>query len=148
MQSITYNILLADDDEDDCLFFRDALDELYINSTLNVVSNGVELMTFLEKNIGNLPNVLFIDLNMPRKTGIDCLSEIKKHEKLTHLSIIMFSTAYDLEIVDFLYAKGAQHFIRKPAEFSNLKSVVSKALTMCKINNNLQPCKEKFVIVP
>jgi CheY-like chemotaxis protein len=148
MQSITYNILLADDDEDDCLFFRDALDELLINSTLSIVNNGADLMAFLEKNISNLPHILFVDLNMPRKTGFDCLTEIRKHEKWSNLSIIMYSTAYNLEDIEILYAKGANYFIRKPNGFSNLKSVVQKALTMCKINNNLQPSKEKFVIVP
>jgi CheY-like chemotaxis protein len=147
-QSINYNILLADDDEDDCLFFKDALEELVLTTSLNTVSNGVELMSFLENNLSNLPHVLFLDLNMPRKTGFDCLTEIRKHDKLTHLSVIVFSTSYNLDVVDLLYANGAHHYIRKPADFSNFKSVVQKALTMCKINNNLQPSKEKFVIVP
>jgi CheY-like chemotaxis protein len=148
MKTSNYNILLADNDEDDCFFFKDALNELLISATLNVVTNGVELMSFLEKNTDNLPHVLFIDLNMPRKTGFECLVEIKKHDKWANLLVIMYSTAYNLEDIDLLYAKGAHHFIHKPLGFSNLKSVVQKALTMCKINNNLQPSKEKFVIVP
>jgi CheY-like chemotaxis protein len=148
MPPINYNILLADDDEDDCLFFKDALEELVVTTSLNTVRNGVELMSFLENNISNLPHVLFLDLNMPRKTGFDCLTEIRKHDKLTNLAVIVFSTSYNLEVVDLLYANGAHHYIRKPADFSKFKSVVQKALMMCKINDNLQPSKEKFVIVP
>ncbi len=148
MQPTNYNILLADDDEDDCLFFKDALEELVLTTSLKTVCNGVELMSFLENNISNLPHVLFLDLNMPRKTGLECLTEIRKYHKLTDLPVIIFSTSYNLETVDLLYAHGAHHYIRKPADFSKFKSVVQKALMTCKINNNLQPSKEKFVIVP
>ena len=148
MQSKNYNILLADDDEDDRFFFKDALDELLVSTSLKTVSNGVELMNFLKNNTNNLPTILFLDLNMPRKTGLDCLLEIRKDDKLTDILIIVFSTSYNLKVVDLLYANGAYHYIRKPAGFSNLKSVIQKALLMCKINDNFQPSKEKFVIIP
>ena len=122
-QSNYYNILLADDDEDDCLFFKEALTDLFIPASVNMVSNGVELMRYLESNLNNLPNVLFMDLNMPRKTGYECLSEIKKHEKLMHLPVIIFSTSYNAEMADLLYEVGANYYVRKPADFKNYKAV-------------------------
>lgn len=61
------NILLADDDKDDCLFFKEALEELPLSSQLTVMHNGEQLMRFLEEKTSELPHVLFLDLNMPKK---------------------------------------------------------------------------------
>lgn len=143
-----YNILLADDDEDDCMFFKDVLDELSIEVILNVVVNGVALMHYLENNLLNLPNVLFLDLNIPRKSGIECLLEIKQHEKLKHLPVIIYSTSANPEIIDLLYTKGAQYYICKPAGFSDLKSVINKALQLSHPINTLPLTKEDFVLQP
>ena len=68
MKIENFKILLADDDEDDCMFFKSALDELSLTASLNTVANGVQLMNFLENNFINLPHVLFLDLNMPKKS--------------------------------------------------------------------------------
>jgi CheY-like chemotaxis protein len=148
METGNLNILLADDDADDCIFFKDALDELSITASFNTVNSGVELMDFLEKHTINLPDILFLDLNMPRKTGFDCLAEIKANEKLKQLPVIIYSTSYNLEVMDLLYKKGAHHYIRKPADFKNLKSVLHKALSLSGQTEFVRPSKEKFVIQP
>src|SRR4051812_38109776 len=110
-----YNLLLADDDEDDCAFFKEALDELSLPVSLVVVNDGVQLMDYLAANSSNnLPDMLFLDLNMPRKNGHECLKEIKEIEKLHTLPVIIFSTSLDIEIVDLMYKKGATYYIRKP----------------------------------
>ena len=148
MTKDNFKILLADDDLDDCLFFQDALDELTMPVSLNTVANGVELMTFLEHNSANLPHVLFLDLNMPRKTGFECLSEIRQHEKLKQLPVIIYSTSSNPEVMDLLYNNGAHHYIRKPADFAHLKSVISKAITLSRHDKKVQPPREEFVIHP
>ncbi|MEP6465191.1 MAG: response regulator [Parafilimonas sp.] len=148
METNNFNILLADDDEDDCMFFKEALDELCLPVALNTVGDGVELINLLESNSVHLPQVLFLDLNMPRKTGLECLSEIKQNEKLKKLPVIIYSTSSNPEVMDLLYRKGAQHYIRKPADFANLKSVINKAIALSGLNKMLQPAKEKFVIQP
>ena len=71
------NILLADDDQDDCLLFKEALDELAITVQLTAVQNGEELMQLLNK-AEILPDLMFLDLNMPRKNGMECLFAIKQ----------------------------------------------------------------------
>jgi CheY-like chemotaxis protein len=148
MKTDTLHILLADDDEDDCMFFKDVLSELPFPVLLNTVSNGVELMNFLENNSINLPNVLFLDLNMPLKAGLECLAEIRENKKLNELPVIIYSTSFNPEVMDLLYNKGAHYYIRKPADFANLKSVIKKAITLSAKNNVLRPAKEKFVIQP
>ncbi len=119
--STTLNLWLADDDADDCMFFKEALDELPLDSSLVTVNNGEELMRALATKSTTLPDVLFLDLNMPRKTGFECLSEIKRNEGLKSIPVIIYSTSLDLAVVNLLYEKGAHHYIRKPGEFSDLK---------------------------
>ncbi|WP_338840293.1 response regulator [Flavobacterium ginsenosidimutans] len=143
-----YNLLLADDDEDDCLFFKEALDEIAVSTNLSMVHDGVQLMDYLKTNISNFPDVLFLDLNMPRKNGLECLDEIKNDEKLTNLPIIIFSTSLDSEIVNNLYIKGASYYIRKPGDFSKLKTVIEKALNVASENNFKQPERAKFILQP
>lgn len=143
-----YNLLLADDDEDDCAFFKEALDELSLPASLVVVNDGVQLMDYLTANSSNLPDMLFLDLNMPRKNGHECLKEIKEIEKLHSLPIIIFSTSLDIEIVDLMYKKGATYYIRKPGEFSKLKKVIGNALNVASENKLKQPVREHFVLQP
>jgi len=133
-QQIPLNILLADDDVDDRSFFEKALKEIPIASHLTTVSNGEELMAYLVDNCQRLPDVLFLDLSMPRKTGFECLVEIKEDEKLEHLPVIMFSTSFtkgiDLEdkLMNTLLKIGAQEYIRKPSGFEQLKQVIHQTL--------------------
>lgn len=147
MNKLTYNLLLADDDEDDCAFFKDALDDLPISAILTTVNDGVELMEFLlEKSFKNLPDILFLDLNMPRKNGYECLQEMKLINELKNLPVIIFSTSLDNNVVDSLYEKGAIHYIRKPGDFSKLKKVIFEALTVTSQNNFKQPARANFIL--
>lgn len=74
MNTVPY-ILLADDDLDDCRFFREALEELPFSTSEKIVTNGEDLMQLLTDKDEKLPDVLFLDLNMPRKNGFQCLGE-------------------------------------------------------------------------
>ena len=148
MNKITHNLLLADDDTDDCLFFQEALDDLPFDATLATVNDGVQLMNFLSAKSDNLPDAVFIDLNMPRKSGFECLSEIKLIDELKHLPIIIFSTSLDIDVVNLLYDKGAHYYIRKPGEFSALKKVILEAVTLTNYDNLKQPTRDKFILQP
>jgi len=128
MEVHSINILLADDDEDDCFLFREVIDELSIAAIVTIVRNGVQLMRWLIENISQLPEVLFLDLNMPLKNGFDCLAEIKKNKSLKHLPVVIFSTFYEKTIAMELFKNGAHFYIRKPEEFSDLKKTVQKVI--------------------
>ncbi|MBC8048251.1 MAG: response regulator, partial [Fimbriimonadaceae bacterium] len=83
----TINVLLADDDKDDRYFFDKALKQIPIATHLKTVADGEKLMDYLLKNDVPLPDVLFLDLNMPRKNGSECLAEIKRNEKLKEIPV-------------------------------------------------------------
>ncbi|MEO7975627.1 response regulator [Flavobacterium sp.] len=149
MNTKEYNLLLADDDEDDCDFFREALNELPITYSLITVNDGVELMSFLsDKSENSLPDILFLDLNMPRKNGFECLTEIKQNKKLQPLSVIIFSTSLDVNIVDTMYENGAIYYIRKPGDYSKLKKVIGNALALISGKKMKQPEREQFILQP
>lgn len=144
-----YTLLLADDDEDDCGFFKDVLDELLFCVALDIVNDGEQLMNFLlNKDSNSLPDLLFLDLNMPRKCGFECLTEIKMIDKLKDLPVIIFSTSLNMDIVDIMYEKGAIHYIQKPCEFPKLKKVIENALNISAQNNFKQPHRESFILQP
>ncbi|MFD2907588.1 response regulator [Flavobacterium ardleyense] len=141
------NILLADDDIDDCLFFQDALEDLLIQNNLVTVSDGVQLMSYLEDHITNPPDVLFLDLNMPCKSGHECLLEIKCNDSLKEIPIVIFSTSQNADVVSTLYENGAHYYIRKPGDFNILKKVIGEALFLLEHNNMKQPDFLDFIIL-
>ncbi|WP_432221926.1 response regulator [Flavobacterium sp. TMP13] len=139
-------LLLADDDMDDRLFFQDAVEDLFSTTTLSTVSDGVELMEFLTNNRDQLPDVLFLDLNMPRKSGYECLLEIKSTESLKLLPVVIFSTSLDIDMVNKLYEIGAHYYIRKPGDFSILKKAIYQVTVLLTLDKINQPERSKFII--
>ncbi|HMT30155.1 MAG TPA: response regulator [Bacteroidia bacterium] len=143
-----HNLLLADDDIDDCIFFKDALDELALSVTLTTVNDGVQLMNYLSVLSGQLPDMLFLDLNMPLKSGFDCLLEIKQFDKYKKLPVIIFSTSLSMDVVELLYQKGAYYYIRKPGEYGKLKKIILEAITHISHNKFVQPSRDEFILQP
>ena len=130
----TLNILLADDDNDDRIFFEKALKEIPIATHLTIVHDGEQLMNYLSKNSEHLPDVLFLDLSMPRKTGFECLTEIKENKKLKNLPVVVFTTSFghsiDFEqtMINTLSGIGSLDYVRKPADIEQLKKIIHKVL--------------------
>ncbi len=147
-QHTPLNILLADDDVDDRFFFDKALKEIPVTSNLVTVNNGELLMQYLSTRLQQLPDVLFLDLSMPRKTGFECLAEIKDNEQLKDLPVIIFTTSFTrgIDFEDNLkktFSKmGAEGYIRKPVDFEELKKVIEQTLLKM-IDNTNQPASQK-----
>jgi CheY-like chemotaxis protein len=147
------NILLADDDTDDCLFFKDALAGMPVSTKFTAVHDGEQLMQLLKLENNELPHILFLDLNMPRKNGFECLTELKQNKDLNNLPVVVFSTSFEKEVVNLLYESGAQYFIRKPSEFAQFQKIIFHVITL--VTQHLlsgeatvivQPGKENFVL--
>lgn len=140
------NILLADDDIDDSYLFKNILDELPLHTHLTTLFNGDQLMKLLNEKLSDLPDVLFLDLNMPRKNGFDCLIEIKRSEKLKSLPVIILTTSFDPEVVKLLYRNGAQYYIRKPNSYWQLKKDIHNALILTAKTEKKTPLWEEFIL--
>jgi CheY-like chemotaxis protein len=142
MQTPT-NILLADDDDDDRLLFTDVLREYSKDSNLSFAHNGEVLMAMLRSD--SLPDVLFLDLNMPLKNGIECLEEIRNDEKLKHLPVVIFSTSSHPGTINQMYEIGAHLYVRKPNDFSALRRTIHAVLKK-DWGHPTRPPKEDFVL--
>ncbi len=119
-------VILADDDESDRMNFREALEEGKLKTTVVSVNDGVELMEYLLREDSQLPTILFLDLNMPRKNGIECLLEIRKSERLREMVVAIYSTSSSEKDIEHTFNSGANVYIKKPNNFTKLKSVLNE----------------------
>ncbi|ESU20985.1 two-component system response regulatory protein [Flavobacterium cauense R2A-7] len=124
------HIILADDDEDDRLFFTDAFSELKISTKVSTFNDGVELMNYLNDSESVLPNILFLDLNMPKKNGIECLHEIKSNSRFDDIAIAIYSTSSSEEDIEETFVLGANIYIKKPSDFASLKKILSDVISI------------------
>ncbi len=139
------HILLAEDDEDDSQFFEEALNSIENCPTLIRARDGVEL-TGLLNSMTSLPNLIFLDLNMPRKNGAQCLLEIREQQELLNVPVVVLSTSSNKDIIDTMYQSGANLYIQKPSDHHMWKRALAKVL---RLDWNMQPpfpVKESFLM--
>lgn len=129
MDSSLLHVLLADDDESDRTNFIEALEESRVKTVVYAVKDGVELMEFLNKEDTPVPNILFLDLNMPLKNGLTCLKEIRSNEKLKDVAVAIYSTSSYEKDIEETFQYGANVYIKKPTDFDTLKKVLYKVLS-------------------
>jgi len=130
-------ILLADDDPDDQLLFREALDGIKIKTQVETVENGLELINQMHEHDHLLLHILFIDLNMPLKPGIDCLQEIRRNPAFQDIAIVIYSTSSMERDIEESFVRGANVYLQKPNDFSSLKKALGEVIT---INWQYQTC--------
>ncbi len=143
-------ILLADDDEDDYLLIRDAIEGLScvnisthggvngegycVGNTIELqwVRNGEELMDYLLRHNDYTnpkeypcPNIILLDLNMPKKDGRETLRDIKSNDDLTHIPVIVMTTSGANEDIKLTYKLGANSYIKKPMGFTQFQEVMN-----------------------
>ena len=124
------HIILADDDEDDRDFFSDAFNDLKMQTKVSLFNDGLQLMNYLNNPISVLPDILFLDLNMPFKSGLECLYEIKASVKLKNIVIVIYSTSASDEDVEATFVSGANIYIKKPSNFDALKKILKEVVTI------------------
>src|SRR6478609_8882225 len=140
------NVFLADDDADDRLLFEDALKELDHKAALTVTKDGIELMSVLDNTVPPPPYVIFLDLNMPRKSGLECLAEIRRIQKLKNIPVIIFSTSESENAIEKTYTLGATYFICKPRSYDLLKKAIETILSFDSSLLAQQPPKEEYFL--
>lgn len=122
---------MADDDDDDFLLTEKALKASKLLNTLVRVNDGEELTDYLLRKgeykgkDTRRPGIILLDLNMPRKDGREALKEIKAHEELRDIPVVVFTTSKAEEDVFRSYQLGVNSFITKPVTFNNLLDVMS-----------------------
>jgi CheY-like chemotaxis protein len=119
------SFLLVDDDTDDTSLFKEVLEEVNPSIIFNWAEDGQQALQFLKNQKSELPDVIFLDLNMPRMGGKECLAEIKNDEKLHKIPVIMYTTSSQSKDIEETIQKGAICFITKPTNMKELKNILS-----------------------
>ena len=141
------HIVLAEDDEDERLFFTEALEESNLNVTFDSVRDGHDLMLYLRNFGAQVPDMIFLDMNMPKKTGMECLVEIRADERLRNVPVAIYSTSSHPPEVEEAYVKGANVYICKTPDFKNLTTIIARVLDRINDFTNSKLGKEDFLIV-
>jgi len=118
-------ILVAEDDADDRAFIADAFQQLKILNNIKFVENGEELINSLASS-NNLPDLIFLDLNMPVINGIQSLKIIKKNNIFKKIPIVVLTTSKNDKDICMAYEKGISAYIVKPFTFEDLLNVIQE----------------------
>jgi CheY-like chemotaxis protein len=124
-------ILAADDDEEDRLFLQEALAEAHLAQAAYFVTDGAELMDFLYQrgsyggaNARPMPDLILLDLRMPRKNGFEALREIKADARLRRITVVVLTSSQADDDLALAYDLGANMFITKPMTYTGLVNVL------------------------
>ena len=123
--------LMADDDPDDRLLIKEAFEESLVSNSIYFVEDGVELMDYLrhqdkfsDPHTAPMPDLILLDLNMPRKDGREALAEIKSDPNLRYIPVVVLTTSKAEEDIIRSYDIGAASYITKPVTFDGLVNAI------------------------
>jgi CheY-like chemotaxis protein len=129
------NFLMAEDDPDDRLLIKEAFRENQATDSIHFVNDGVELLDYLRRqdiytNPGDapVPDLILLDLNMPRKDGREALEEIKTNPYLRHIPVVVLTTSNAVEDIMHSYDSGASSYIIKPVRFNGLVEAIKELM--------------------
>ena len=121
------HILLAEDDQDDRLLFLNVFNNVKINHTLKMCEDGLDLMSHLD-TMEERPHIIFLDLTMPGKSGLECLKEIRRNRDMDDITIAIYSTSSIPSTIEQAFILGANVYIKKPNEFDDLKKILTEII--------------------
>ena len=115
------NILVVEDNEPEQIIMREAFKEANVTHDLHMVKDGIEALEFLhgKGDFANAPkpDLIILDLNMPRKNGLEVLSDIKNSPKWEHIPVLVFSNSEFSRDICQCYSKGVNAYLSKPVDF-------------------------------
>ncbi|MDP9230516.1 MAG: response regulator [Bacteroidota bacterium] len=141
LNKLPYHILLGDDDDEDAVLFEEAITEIDSKILLSHTGDGHQVLTFLHNVI---PDILFLDLNMPNMNGIECLKNIRAIKHFDSLPIFIYSTSKNPQYVNACYKEGATGYIVKPIKYTDIVKMLKQIFTNG--SNIKKRDKETFII--
>ena len=124
-------ILIVDDDEEDRFFLNTAFEEMALSGGLHLKEGGFQAFQYLDEltEALALPTLIVLDLNMPVLDGIETLKRLKTNPRYKHIPVIVYTTSAHTLEKDQCLALGAADFIKKPANYLEMKSIVQLLFT-------------------
>jgi PleD family two-component response regulator len=138
------NIFIAEDDRDDFLLLKEAIEVALPKFR---IQHSLDGKTFLQSLNNELePDLIFLDLNLPKKNGFDCLVELRQIESLQTTPVIIYSTSSDVEDIDKCYKNGCTLYLVKPSSFTDLSNQIRKIFFRLGLPRQELAFKEMFVV--
>jgi CheY-like chemotaxis protein len=122
-------VLYVDDDQDDCFFLKQSVEDEHLPLELVYCADGEEAISYLNSTLSTeLPALVILDLNMPRWDGRQTLSYIKRQAHLKHIPVIIFSTSENRVDKEFCMLAGASAYFKKPFHYEAYKTIIRQFL--------------------
>lgn len=143
LHNIATKILIGEDDDDDYLIFSLAVEETSYKVMLTRAMDGQMVLNQLEKE---MPDILFLDLNLPMKDGRECLKEIRSNHNFDALPIIIYTSYEDLTSIEYCYREGSNLYTVKPSSIVDLKQILNRILAIDWRKIKYFPPRSEFVM--
>jgi len=143
LQEDARSVTVAEDDDDDFMFFSIACEELPYKVMLSRATNGDELLAVVERHN---PDILFLDILMPCKGGRECLKQIRSDSRYDSMPIIMYTSMTDLQNIEFCFREGANLYMIKPVSVDGLRDMLHRILSINWKKMIYFPTRADFVI--
>jgi CheY-like chemotaxis protein len=130
-------LFLVDDDPDDQEIFDMALQSIDSAIQCTVANDGLEALQKLQSDTSFQPDYIFLDVNMPRMNGVECLKQIRKMKLAEHSCIVMYSTTLDDRVMEESKQSGVKDFMTKPSTLTALKDKLRKQLSLTDRRNGI-----------
>lgn len=140
------NIFIVEDDKDDFSLLKEALENILPKFNINHSRDGKAFLQLLSISNDADPDLIFLDLNIPKKNGVDCLIELRRQKKLQSIPVIIYSTSSDFEDIDRCYKNGCTLYLVKPASFKDLVTQLRKIFFRIGLPKEDLQSKEMFVV--
>lgn len=137
------NVVLAEDDPDDLVIFQLAIDSLPLDIHLTHEDDGEKLLALLRRYI---PDIIFLDINLPQKNGINCISEIRKDTRLDNVPVIMYTAHTHEKFIGDSFSGGANFYLLKSNSVSELARRLGLVFSVKWKKFSYYPPKSQFVI--
>lgn len=128
MKRINLNVLMVEDSSADVLMVKEALQDVKIQNTLHVVGDGIDAIEFLKKkgrfHSSTTPDLILLDLNLPKKNGNEVLIEIKNDENLKCIPVVIFTTSSSSDDMRRSYKSYANSYVIKPVDFNSYQETI------------------------
>lgn len=124
------NVIVADNDENTLIFFKNILKELKISIKVQCFSNGKSLMEYLNNDDAVVPELVFIKYRIPGRDSMECLDEIRVDLKFSNMVTAIYSEPIPEVEIEDIFVKGANIYMKKPESFDTLKKVLTEVITI------------------
>lgn len=122
-----FHLFMAEDDLEDQQIFKEAIASIEGNLKITMFSNGIDLLQSLRTS-SNTPNVIFLDLFMPKLNGEQTLEKIRAMKHLDNTPVVIFSNEYNIDRISDLFEKGANRYLHKPNSFKTLTAALERTI--------------------